>query len=235
MTTIPRPPLAQEVTAALRAAIVSGEWPVGGRIPAEPALVERLGVSRGTLREAIKALSHVGMLEVRRGDGTYVRTSSEMQGTVQRAYARHTDEDVLQVRFALDAQAARLAGSAATAADLEAMRGHLAGRRRAWEGQDIEAWIAADWAFHLAVARASGNALLVELYASFGDVFHGTKMAQRLRGGFDGCRSAGHEELVEALAAGDGEAAARSTTADLTYCLGFARDPRTVPRSAGRS
>ncbi|WP_372697552.1 FadR/GntR family transcriptional regulator [Arthrobacter sp. JSM 101049] len=222
MTTTPRTPLAQEVTAALRTAIAFGEWPIGERIPAEPALAERFAVSRGTLREAIKALSHAGMLEVRRGDGTYVRASSEMQGTVQQAYARHTDQDVLQVRFALDAQAARLASTSATVADLDVMRGHLAGRRRAWEAQDIEAWIAADWAFHLAVARASGNGLLVELYASFGDVFHGTKMAQRLRGGFDGCRAAGHEELVEAVAVGDGDAAARSTTANLTYCLGFA-------------
>lgn len=221
MSTMPRTPLAQEVTEALRSAIASGEWAVGERIPAEPALVERFSVSRGTLREAIKALAHTGMLEVRRGDGTYLRASSEMHGTVQQAYARHTDEDVLQVRFALDAQAARLASQAATEADLVFMRGHLAERRRAWDAGDIEAWIAADWEFHLAVARASGNGLLAELYASFGDVFHGTKMAQRLRGGFDGCRPAGHEEVLEAIAVGNAEAAARSTTANLTYCLSF--------------
>ncbi|WP_417234777.1 FadR/GntR family transcriptional regulator [Arthrobacter sp.] len=221
MTGPHRTPLAQEVIEALRAAIAAGEWPVGQRIPAEPALMERFSVSRGTLREAIKALAHAGMLQVRRGDGTYVRTDSEIQGAVQQAYDRHVDEDVLQVRFALDAQAARLAAAAADAPAIEGLRAILSERRRAWAAEDVEAWIAADWEFHLAVARTSGNALLVELYASFGDVFHGTKTAQRLQAGFDGCRSAGHEEVLEAIVAGDGEAAARSTTDNLTYCLSF--------------
>lgn len=224
MRSMGRTPLAQEVTEALRVAIVAGEWPVGERIPAEPALMERFSVSRGTLREAVKALAHAGMLEVRRGDGTYVRTRSEIQGAVQQAYDRHTDEDVLQVRFALDAQAARLAATAADRTAVEGLRAILAERRRAWEAQDIEGWIAADWQFHLEVARASGNALLAELYASFGDVFHGTKLAQRLHRGFDGCRAVGHEEVVEAIAGGDAEAAAGSTTENLVYCLSFTAD-----------
>lgn len=223
MSGMARTPLAQEVTEALRSAIVSGEWPVGGRIPAEPVLAERFSVSRGTLREAIKALSHAGMLEVRRGDGTFVRAQSEMQGTVQQAYDRHTDEDVLQVRFALDAQAARLAATAPDPVAADGLRAVLAERRRAWDAQDINAWIDADWQFHLGVARASGNALLVELYASFGDVFHGTKLAQRLHLGFDGCLTAGHEDVLEAIAVGDAEAAADSTTENLVYCLSFTR------------
>ncbi|HEY1155526.1 MAG TPA: GntR family transcriptional regulator, partial [Arthrobacter sp.] len=62
-----RPPLAAEVTAKLREMVHSGEWPLNQRIPPEPELMARLGVSRGTLREAVKALAHGGMLEVRRG------------------------------------------------------------------------------------------------------------------------------------------------------------------------
>lgn len=216
-----RTPLVQQVTDALRRDISSGEWPVGVRIPAEPALIERFAVSRGTLREAVRALAHAGMLEVRRGDGTYVRTTSEIQGAIGQVYQRHTDQDVMQVRFALDAQAARLAAAGADAAAVEALRRILAERRRAWEAQDVEGWIDADWNFHLAVARASGNSLLVELYSSFGDVFHGAKLAQRLRRGFDGCRAEGHEELLEAVIAADPDAAERSTMANLLYCLSF--------------
>ena len=95
----------------------------------------------------------------------------------------------------------------------------LARRRQAWEEQDLEGWIAADWDFHQAVAAASGNPLLHELYSSFGDVFHGAKMAQRLRDGFDGCLRAGHEDLADAIAAGDPEAAAQTVIANLQYCL----------------
>ncbi|UNK46385.1 FadR/GntR family transcriptional regulator [Arthrobacter sulfonylureivorans] len=230
MTAVPgqgplhRPPLAEEVTARLRESIVAGRWPLGGRIPPEPELVASLGVSRGTLREAVKALAHAGMLEVRRGDGTYVRATSEISGTARRAYREYDDEDVLQVRFALDTQAARLAAQAqeSSAKDdgaVAALREMLARRRQAWEEHDLEGWIAADWDFHQAVAAASGNPLLHELYSSFGDVFHGTKMAQRLRDGFDGCLRAGHEDLADAIEAGDADAAAQTVIANLRYCL----------------
>jgi DNA-binding FadR family transcriptional regulator len=182
-----------------------------------------LGVSRGTLREAVKALAHAGMLEVRRGDGTYVRATSEISGTARRAYREYDDEDVLQVRFALDTQAARLAAQAmqeeADDVAVAALRDMLARRREAWAEQDLEGWIAADWDFHQAVAAASGNPLLHELYSSFGDVFHGAKMAQRLRDGFDGCLRAGHEDLADAIAAGDADAAAQTVIANLQYCL----------------
>ncbi|MET1154950.1 FCD domain-containing protein [Arthrobacter sp.] len=220
-----RPPLAEEVTARLRESIVAGRWPLGGRIPPEPELVASLGVSRGTLREAIKALAHAGMLEVRRGDGTYVRATSEISGTARRAFREYDDEDVLQVRFALDTQAARLAAQAAQEASekdhgsVAALREMLARRRQAWVEQDLEGWIAADWDFHQAVAAASGNPLLHELYSSFGDVFHGAKMAQRLRDGFDGCLRAGHEDLADAIEAGDADAAAQTVIANLQYCL----------------
>jgi DNA-binding FadR family transcriptional regulator len=188
--------------------------------------------SRGTLREGIKALAHAGMLEVRRGDGTYVRATSEISGTARKIYREYADEDVLQVRFALDTQAARLATRLAARpggdSAITALRALLARRRQAWAEQDLEQWIAADWDFHLAVAAASGNPLLHELYASFGDVFHGTKMAQRLRDGFDGCLADGHEALVDAIVSGDEEAAVRTVNANLDYCMEW------MPRQDGR-
>src|SRR6476660_6221960 len=109
LSTSHRQPLADEVTAKLRQMIHSGEWQLQQRIPSEPELMAGLGVSRGTLREAVKALAHSGMLEVRRGDGTYVRAVSEISGAARRMYQEHTDVHVLEVRVGLDTQAARLA------------------------------------------------------------------------------------------------------------------------------
>ncbi|GAB3620038.1 FadR/GntR family transcriptional regulator [Glutamicibacter endophyticus] len=218
-----RTPLAEEVMGRLREAVVQGRWAVGQRIPSEPELIAEMGVSRGTLREAIKALAHTGMFEVRRGDGTYVRATSEISGTAQRVYREHSDQDVLQVRFALDTQAARLAAKTSDRQVVLRLRDLLDRRGAAWQQQDYPAWSLADWEFHLEVARASGVPLLHEIYESFGDVFHGTKMTQRLAAGFDGCLREGHEDLVDAIEAGDDEAAARTVIANLDYCMGWMR------------
>ena len=218
-----RGPLSHEVTDWLRERIVSGQWPRDERIPSEFELMEQLHVSRGTLREAIKALSHVGMLEVLRGDGTYVRATNEFDGAAQQVYREHKDTDVLQLRFALDTQAARLAALNADARAKAMLRELLDERRRAWQSKDIQGWIDADWQFHLVVAEASGNRLLHEVYTSFNDIFHGTKMHQRLLDGFDGCLAAGHEELLAAIEGRDEEKAAASVQANLEYCMSWAQ------------
>lgn len=213
-----REPLAQEVTGKLRAAISSGLWALNERIPSEQALMKELGVSRGTLREALKSLAHAGMLEVRRGDGTFVRATSEIAGATARLLAQHGAQHVIEVRLALDTQAARLAALHAGSADLDRMRAHLQGRRRAAEQQDAQAWVDKDWDFHLAVAHASGNPLLAELYESFDSVFRSNLLPQASGQGL-GRHSEGHEQLLEAIEARDPEAAAASVGQNLDYCL----------------
>lgn len=218
LSTSHRQPLAVEVTAKLRQVIHSGEWPLDQRIPSETELMQRLGVSRGTLREAIKALAHGGMLEVRRGDGTYVRATSEMSGAARRMYQDHTDEHVLEVRLGLDTQAARLAARNATADDVSALRALLTAREIAWNAADFEGWARADWDFHVRVAQASGNPLLLELYSSFGDIFHHDLLRQHRRGRLDGLSPAGHGELVDAIEAHNGDAAVASVNRNLNSC-----------------
>ncbi|GIU54651.1 hypothetical protein NicSoilC12_04000 [Arthrobacter sp. NicSoilC12] len=224
LTASHRPPLAEEITAKLRALIHSGEWPLQQRIPAEPELMAAFGVSRGTLREAIKALAHSGMLEVRRGDGTYVRATSEIAGATQRMYEDHSQEHILEVRVGLDTQAARLAARHATADDLTALRGLLTARRAAWLAEDYAAWARADWDFHARVAEASANPLLHELYVSFGSVFHNDLLRQQRRGGFNGLPHEGHDELVAAIAARDEAAAVESVTRNLNSCAEWLQD-----------
>ena len=218
LSTSHRQPLADEITAKLRAMIHTGEWPLQQRIPSEPELMAKLGVSRGTLREAVKALAHSGMLEVRRGDGTYVRATSEMSGAARRMYQDHTEEHILEVRVGLDTQAARLAARHATDDDVTALRALLAERDEAWHAADYAAWARADWGFHERVAQASRNPLLHELYVSFGDVFHDDLLKQQQRPGFDGLPHEGHDELVDAIAAHDETAAVESVHRNLNSC-----------------
>jgi DNA-binding FadR family transcriptional regulator len=218
LTASHRPALAEEITDKLREMIHSGEWPLQQKIPAEPELMAGLGVSRGTIREAIKALAHSGMLEVRRGDGTYVRATSEIAGAAQRMYTDHTQEHILEVRVGLDTQAARLAARNATEEHVAAMRALMDVRRDAWNSEDYSAWAQADWDFHLLVAQASGNRLLHELYVSFGSVFHADLLRQQRRSGFNGLPDEGHGELVDAIEAHNESAAVDSVNRNLNSC-----------------
>src|SRR5262245_34218204 len=119
LTSPRRPALADQVIAQLRAQITSGEWPVGSRIPTEPQLVEQLGVARNTVREAVRALAHNGLLDIRQGSGTYVLATSELAGVMHRRFADSDPRHVAELRSALEASAAALAARRRTERDLK--------------------------------------------------------------------------------------------------------------------
>lgn len=124
LVTTRRTGLVDQVIEQLRASVAGGEWPVDTRIPTEPELAEALGVGRNTVREAVRALAHSGILEVRQGDGTYVRATSEVSGAVRRLCGPQL-RDVLQVRRCLEVEGARLAAAARTEEDLAELRALL--------------------------------------------------------------------------------------------------------------
>ena len=112
---------------SIRAMIVDGRLEPGDRLPPEQELAEQLGLSRGSLREAVRALAQIKVLDVRRGDGTYVRSlqpSDLLSGMVfalELVQARGLDE-VLEVRRLLFPPAAGLAAQRVTVEQLNAMR-----------------------------------------------------------------------------------------------------------------
>ncbi|WP_439677693.1 FadR/GntR family transcriptional regulator [Embleya sp. MST-111070] len=216
LESVRRPALSAEVIARLRERITSGDWPVGGRIPAEPELMTQLQVARGTLREAVRALAHAGLLDVRQGDGTYVRAVSELSGAVERLYGGSDIGQVLEVRQALDLQAARLAAIRAEEGDLAALDDALRRRRAAWDARDFDAWIAADWEFHLGVADAAHNPLLAELYRNLSGPVRASVADSWTDPGYQGAAPAGHEDLLRALRDRDPAEAARQADANLT-------------------
>lgn len=163
LATTRRTGLVDQVIGQLREAIRQGEWPVGRRIPTETALAETLGVGRNTVREAIRALSHSGLLEVRQGDGTYVRATSEVSGALRRLCGSELRE-VLQVRRSLEVEGARLAATARTDEDLAKLRELLNARDRAQHENAHDDFVRADTDFHLMVIHCGHNRLLTELY-----------------------------------------------------------------------
>ncbi|MGW6063099.1 FadR/GntR family transcriptional regulator [Streptomyces sp. NPDC055189] len=170
LTTPHRSALSEQVIAELRNQISSGEWPVGSRIPTEPELVEQLGVARNTVREAVRALAHNGLLDIRQGSGTYVVATSELAGVMQRRFAETDPRHIAELRSTLESSAAKLAAQRRTERDLKQLDTLLERREAAWASGDAEAFVAADATFHLAVVAASHNDAMTAMYADLGEV-----------------------------------------------------------------
>lgn len=169
LATTRRTGLVDQAIEQLRDAVRQGEWPIGQRIPTEPELAAQLGVGRNTVREAVRALAHSGLLEVRQGDGTYVRATSEVSGAVRRLCGDELRE-VLQVRRTLEVEGARLAAAARTEEELGKLTA-LLDERDAAEGEHrFEDYVRADAEFHLSVVHCGHNTLLTELYRGLTEV-----------------------------------------------------------------
>ncbi|MFF2479931.1 FadR/GntR family transcriptional regulator [Paenibacillus sp. NPDC058071] len=201
--------LVEQVAMQIQQLIESGRWPVGMRIPAEPELMEQLSVSRNTLREAIRALTYAGLLKTRQGDGTYVRASSIL-GSVIGQIVRQTElQETMEVRHALDREAACLAAQRREEDDLALLRRCLDACAKAIEERDFEAYAEWDVRFHKGVITASGNGLLSELYNHITDALE-TIIRQTIDyDNWDGYLHS-HEQLYNAIASGDSNRAAEA-------------------------
>ncbi|WP_116101742.1 FadR/GntR family transcriptional regulator [Amycolatopsis thermalba] len=205
LATTRRTGLVDQVIGQLRDAIAEGEWAIGQRIPTEAALAESLAVGRNTVREAERDVAHSGLLEVRQGDGTYVRATSEVSGAIRRLCGSELRE-VLGVRRALEVEAARLAATVRTEEELATITELLDQRDEAYRGEDIETYVRADTEFHLAVVRASHNALLTELYRGILEAVTAS-VAATTDTRLPETEAIGHRGLLEAIAARDTERA----------------------------
>jgi GntR family transcriptional repressor for pyruvate dehydrogenase complex len=209
LTSLRRSPLVELAVSQLREQVLSGQWPVGGRLPAETELAQRLEVGRSTVREAVRALVHAGLLETRQGSGTYVRSvtpGADWEPRLRRAAVL----EAYEVREALEVQAARLAASRRTETDIEALHASLAERERA-RGADAR-FVEADLAFHRSVVAAAHNPLLAEMFDSFAAVLREALIAIRADQTVQSAGSdAAHARLAAAIEAGDAAAAAQAT------------------------
>ena len=153
--------------------IASGELRAGDRLPIEKELAAQLGVSRGSLREAVRSLATLGVLETRQGDGTYVTQLDagsmlrplEFWAALQEATQ---SVDLLGVRRVLETESAGLAAVRLTEEELDALEAILADIDAGLATGQLgpESFIDADAAFHRRIATASGNPALAALIDS---------------------------------------------------------------------
>ncbi|RFU42616.1 FadR family transcriptional regulator [Actinomadura logoneensis] len=224
LRTARRSSLVEQVIDQLKGEIVAGTWPIGGRIPPEPVLSESLGVGRNTVREAVRALTHAGILESLQGDGTYVRATSEMSGAMRRRLERAELVETLEIRRGLEVEAARLAAVRRTPSDLTAIEAALVLRDAAWAAREHPEFVEADLAFHTAVVEATHNGMLIELYRDFSAALRASIGAA---GAVVEHADIPHGPIAAAIAAGDGQAAATAARRCLDQIMDEADDHNT--------
>lgn len=200
------------VVLSIKAMITRGDLRAGSRLPIERNLAGAFGVSRGSLREGVRALCILGVLETRQGDGTYVTSldSDLLLGPIAFVIDLQSPEqraDLHAVRRVLESEAAAKAAIHIAEDDLSRARESLESARAAvfaYPVTDHDAAMRADVEFHRVVARASGNAMVAALINALADRTIlarrtiGVRHEQQVRTAF-----LEHEAILAALAARD--------------------------------
>ena len=204
----------------LRALIADGALRPGDRLPSEGELCERLGVSRGSLREAIRMLAALGVLETRHGSGSYVSDlrAADLIRSLHLTVGLLPMAGVLELtelRRVIEPHAAALAAAridADTVARLDAMLIALEGSDDADEQSRL------DHEFHMAISAVAGNEALTSLL----DVLRSRSRLYRIDDSEGAAElklhsDAGHRAILRGLAAGDPVAASAAASAHTSY------------------
>ncbi|WP_095077657.1 FadR/GntR family transcriptional regulator [Pseudomonas sp. Irchel s3h17] len=160
--------LVDQALEQLRLRINTGTWTVGQRLPTEPELASELGISRNTVREAMRVLAFSGLIEIRQGDGSYLRAVVDPLDTMK-ALSRCSHEQARETRHILEVEAIGLAALRRTDEDLIALREALAVSGSHYHG-DLDSYVACDMVFHRRLVDAAHNPTLSELYRYFSSI-----------------------------------------------------------------
>ena len=208
---IERPRLSDGVYGQLLQDIMAGGLSAGDRLPTEVQLAQRFSVSRPVVREALQRLQSDGVVISRQGSGTYVqRSPSHRVAELTRDYSLHEVLQSLELRLALEELSSRLAARNRTEDQMRAIEqtatalGNVFGQGHAAKE--------ADYAFHRAIAAASGNAMLLEALDQLSDrVKGGMNVTLSLtREASDQRRTRvldEHDRIVHAIRVGDADSA----------------------------
>lgn len=164
---------ARDTLAYLRSQITNGNWNVGELIPKEPELMTLIGVGKSTVREAVRALATLGILQTVPGVGTFVRARTAVSTLLTDFLSDHDLKEVLVYRRSLEIEAAQTAAVNRTEAQLQVLRTSYEQSLRAGE-HDTERCNdnLRDGSFHQLIVKASGSQLLYDLYSGVMEVLN---------------------------------------------------------------
>lgn len=223
---------ALEVSHQIEALVLEGVLRVGDRLPGEREISLETGVSRPVVREAIKALEGSGILVSRHGEGTFV---ADVIGTVftpqvSQLLASHAKAtlDFLEYRREVEAIAARMAATRATAADRQLLDRLMARMEAAYGADDFDAETSIDVEFHSLIGEMAHNLVLLHTLRSCYrllsvGVFQNRARLYQTPGGRRALFEQ-HRAIHAAIAAGDGEEAASAARAHIEHVIAATRE-----------
>ncbi|MFI1213465.1 FadR/GntR family transcriptional regulator [Streptomyces sp. NPDC020802] len=207
--------LTDEAMDQIKAMIVRGDLAPGSRLPKEEDLAGQLGLSRNSLREAVRALTAMRILVTRQGDGTYVSSLEPHVLLETLSFAADVSQgqtalQLVQVRRLLEPQATGLATALLQPTDLQALRGILDRSRAA---ATVEEFVAHDIEFHLRIIEAVGNPVLSMLLQVLSTRTQRVRIVRgsRTRRALDQAHQ-DHEAILAALQARDAPLAISTAT-----------------------
>ena len=171
---IHRKSVASQVYDQLKRNIINGIWTAGEKIPSENELVKMLGVSRISVREALKQLVSLGLLEARQGEGTFVKqleADSYMSDFLPlMVLNRENILELIKYREIIEVGAIALAVERADDADIQALEENL--RKHEQFQDEYKKAAKSDLEFHLLIAKASKNPFVIKANSIIKDIFH---------------------------------------------------------------
>ncbi len=203
--------VSQEIVVQVQDLVTSGRLRPGDRLPAERDLAQSLHVSRSALREAIRVLESLGLLEVRAGQGTFLAGRPTgpggvpLTGSLLKAW--DDQHKLFEVRRVIEPDLAALAARRATAGHIEQMRAALGEQKG--QIQRGRTGIQADTSFHILLAEATGNAILLQIMRSLLETLGKSREASLQRGGRPAQSLEQHQAILQAIEARDPKLAER--------------------------
>ena len=156
--------------------IIQGELKEGERLPSQDKLAEIMGVSRGTLREGLNQLVLMGIIEMRQGSGTYIRsvTPSTFIQSLSPALImdKASTRELLDARLWIEGAVASLAAKKATQKDIQELRRILDDMKKNYEEENIDKFIGNDLEFHLMIAKSSKNRVLMKVLETIREILY---------------------------------------------------------------
>jgi GntR family transcriptional repressor for pyruvate dehydrogenase complex len=204
--------IAEEVADRIRTLILDGTFPQAQPLPSERVLTEQFGVSRGSIRDALRMLETIGLIETQHGRGTFPRALTVDRLVAPLAsmmkFQHDLRDELLDVRRMFEPAVARVAAARATDEDFADLERIInAQQRKLKKGQSA---IVEDTEFHAALARSTRNRVVVSLMATLNDLLVESRKLTLKQKGRPAKSIEGHETVVAALRRRDQEGAARA-------------------------